>query len=161
MRRFNSFLSLSIVLVIFLFPFEGLAEQNSGSSGPLYDCGTRNCGAWKGKGENTCRTCTTPQCRKRGGKEILVGKKTETECYGGHGPPPRQTQPQSSFSPWQKTPSAPAGTMKEPASPPPPSFQAPAQRYQYTQPRVYRRGIDPLPPAVTPDPEPPAEPVIR
>lgn len=70
-------------------PVAGFAEDaNAG----LYDCGEPKCTEWAPKGENTCRTCDTAQCRKRGNDELLVGSKKKTQCYEGHGAPPSEEE---------------------------------------------------------------------
>jgi uncharacterized membrane protein len=71
--------------VLAVLPAAAFAGENEED---VYDCGKPNCTKWAPKGENTCRSCETTQCRKQGDKELLVGSKTRNECYQGHGAPP-------------------------------------------------------------------------
>jgi hypothetical protein len=82
----RSVCAAACLLALLVLPMPGLGEEEKAE---LHDCGERICGEWKPKGENTCRTCTTAQCRKQGDQELLAGDKKETECYQGHGEPPK------------------------------------------------------------------------
>jgi len=72
----------SFALVV--LPTAGFADEKK----DLYDCGKPKCTEWAPKGENTCRTCDTAQCRKQGDQELLAGSKKQNQCYEGHGSPP-------------------------------------------------------------------------
>lgn len=67
-----------------VLPAAGFADEKK----DLYDCGEPKCTDWAAKGENTCRTCDTVQCRKQGDDELIVGSKKQSQCYPGHGDPP-------------------------------------------------------------------------
>ncbi len=75
--------------LLLLWPASGFGQA---SEDELYDCGERQCDDWKPKGENTCRTCTTMQCKKVEDGDAIAGSKTQTECYEGHGPPPEDEE---------------------------------------------------------------------
>ena len=78
-------------LVLGLFALAMLAAPSLGDD-ELYDCGKKICGEWAPKGENTCRSCKTVQCRKQGEDELIAGSKTHSECYEGHGKPPKDDE---------------------------------------------------------------------
>ena len=150
---------LSIGLYIFLWcvPTLAMAEVNiiGGTQAPHYTC-TDDVGkkpTCKCSGFVDCRRLRdSGKCNEPAGDAVIVDmycdlKGINCECNWTE---KQSTVPQPSFK-------APPSQRVAPR----PSAPAPSQRYQYRQPRVYRRGIDPLPPAVSPDPEPPAEPVIR
>lgn len=83
----------TIIVVAALVPSFVNAEPNTGGGPSTFNCSgiPRTCGGWGPKGPNTCRTCQQALCKKENGKEVLAGNKTETECYGGHGPAPAQS----------------------------------------------------------------------
>jgi|RhiMetdeSRZDD1v2_1073273.scaffolds.fasta_scaffold531569_2 uncharacterized membrane protein len=78
-----------ILFVLVVSPAAAFAEEKTSD---LYDCGEPKCSEWAPKGENTCRTCDTAQCRKRGNDELLVGNKKKSQCYEGHGAPPSEEE---------------------------------------------------------------------
>ncbi len=87
----SSILASGGLLFLLLLPLPGLGDP--GDAPRLHDCGDRICGEWKPKGDNTCRTCETAQCKEVSDGEALAGTKKETECYEGHGaPPPEDSQ---------------------------------------------------------------------
>ena len=86
---------LGILGVLILTSGNALAEPNTGGgSSSIHDCAgvAKTCGAWGAKGANTCRPCQQAQCRTENGKDVLAGNKTTTECYDGHGSPPKGIQ---------------------------------------------------------------------
>lgn len=84
MRPIVRWLGVSL-FALTVMPAAGFAEEEDAA---LYDCGEPKCSEWAPKGENTCRTCDTVQCRKRGNDELIVGNKKKSQCYEGHGKPP-------------------------------------------------------------------------
>jgi len=88
MRRMIRWLGVGLFAVTVL-PSAGFADDKNAG---LYDCGEPKCGEWAPKGENTCRTCDTVQCKKRGNDELIVGSKKKTQCYEGHGDPPSEEE---------------------------------------------------------------------
>lgn len=84
MRRIVRWLVVASFALTVL-PAAGFADQKNAD---LYDCGKPKCSDWAPKGENTCRTCETVQCRKQGDKELIVGSKKQNQCYQGQGDPP-------------------------------------------------------------------------
>lgn len=76
--------------LLLLWPGAGFGQDDEEPA--LYDCGERQCGEWKAKGDNTCRSCTTMQCKKAEGGEVIAGSKKQNECYEGHGPPPEDDE---------------------------------------------------------------------
>ena len=75
-----------VSFALMVLPAIGFADED------VYDCGKPKCGEWAPKGENTCRTCETTQCRKQGDEELLVGSKKQNWCYPGHGSPPSEEE---------------------------------------------------------------------
>ena len=90
MRRIDRWAATGLCfLALTMLPAASFGQE---SESELYDCGKRNCTEWAPKGENTCRTCSTAQCRKnQDGEELLVGEKKQSQCYEGHGSPPQDT----------------------------------------------------------------------
>ena len=88
MGRIVRWLGVCGFALTLLLPAPGFADEKEG----LYDCGEPKCSEWAPKGENTCRTCKIVQCRKQGGDELLVGEKTKSQCYEGHGDPPSEEE---------------------------------------------------------------------
>jgi hypothetical protein len=87
-RRIGTVLCWFVLTVL---PAAGSGEEKEKNAG-LYDCGERTCGEWAPKGENTCRSCSIAQCKKQNGGELLVGEKKQSECYQGHGAPPKSSE---------------------------------------------------------------------
>ena len=88
MRRIVGWLGV-VLFVCAVVPAAGFAED---AKADLYDCGEPKCTEWAPMGENTCRTCDTAQCRKRGNDELLVGSKKKSQSYEGHGAPPSEEE---------------------------------------------------------------------
>ena len=60
MRCSDRWLGAAVLLALLVLPVSGSAED---AKAGLHDCGKRTCGEWKPKEDNTCRSCSTPQCR--------------------------------------------------------------------------------------------------
>ena len=89
MRRFDRLFLIGLCLFGLLVPAIGFAAApTEQEKAELYDCGQKNCTEWAPKGANTCRTCSTAQCKKQNGNELLVGEKKSSQCFEGHGAPP-------------------------------------------------------------------------
>ena len=88
MRRFDLWsVAFACLVALTAIPAAGSAEEKKKPD--VYECGERHCGAWAPKGDNTCRSCTTPLCKKETGGDALAGEKKQSECYPGHGAPPK------------------------------------------------------------------------
>jgi len=91
MRRVSPWIRMVLALA-FLVALGAPAPAQEDDAPALHDCGDRICGEWKQKsdekGDRTCRSCETAQCKTIDGKDALAGTKKQTECYEGHGPPP-------------------------------------------------------------------------
>jgi hypothetical protein len=89
MRRFDRWIITGACLcTLWLLPVAGFGDEAEESK--PYDCSKPQCSEWAPKGENTCRTCSIVQCKKENGGEVLVGEKKQSECYPGHGKPPKE-----------------------------------------------------------------------
>jgi hypothetical protein len=90
MRNLDRWIGASLgFLALAMVPVTGFGDEPARPV--LYDCGERICSDWAPEGENTCRSCTTAQCREQNGDELLAGHKKQTECFEGYGDPPKDS----------------------------------------------------------------------
>lgn len=102
MTAMKRFLGVAVCFTATAFVF-GTGEANAATA-----CGAKTCGAWAQTGDKTCRTCTTPLCEVRDGKEYIVGMKKEPECEASQG---------GAISPGVRAPIGPSQMAPPPASP--------------------------------------------
>jgi len=90
LRHLTQFLGTGFVCTMLVLPLTAFGAPNDGRGPTTHDCAgvAKSCGAWGASGTNTYRTCQQAQCKTENGHDVMAGKKTQTECYEGHGAPP-------------------------------------------------------------------------